>query len=336
MANGRVRHWHARTPLAALTRTHGRHPERGAVRTRTADAWSRWQADFSQRTPKHVPDQFLRFDERTPISAIPDSDLHAMNANSGDAINTAGALNPCVGPGGVKRVHATKLNRGATPAVLILNPVVPFFDPYNHDFSNSSAVADCAAGPSFSGGWTALHAATEATEAGPHGKTQPVRGDLAAMRFLLNGRGHHVPPEISFPHVASPQIDVNAAMTKSKYTPLHVAVRAGHAEALALLLKSSALIDVQDSLGRTPIHHAADLGHADCLKGLLNEGGGSQMGLLTIHIYEGSIVTLQNSENLKGLEVWVEIVVEQAPPLVHAPQRTPVQVHTMTLCVGGG
>jgi hypothetical protein len=252
------------------------------------------------------------------------------------ALNTAGALNPRVGPGGVKRVHATKLNRGATPAVLIQNPVVPFFDPYNHDFSNSSAVADCAAGPSFSGGWTALHAATEATEAGPHGKTQPVRGDLAAMRFLLSGRGHHVPPEISFPHVASPQIDVNAAMTKSKYTPLHVAVRAGHAEALALLLKSSALIDVQDSLGRTPIHHAADLGHADCMKGLLNEGGGSVMGLLTIHIYEGSIVTLQNSENLKGLEVWVEIVVEQAPPLVHAPQRTPVQVHTMTLCVGGG
>ena len=56
------------------------------------------------------------------------------------------SLNPRVGPGGVQRVHATKLNRGATPAVLIQNPVVPFFDPYNHDFSNSSAVADCAAG----------------------------------------------------------------------------------------------------------------------------------------------------------------------------------------------
>lgn len=84
-------------------------------------------------------------------------------------------LNPEVGANGVQRVHATKLNRGATPAVLIQNPVVPYFDPYNHDYSHSNAVADCQAGVSYSGGWTALHAAAHATEAGPHGKTRPVK-----------------------------------------------------------------------------------------------------------------------------------------------------------------
>jgi hypothetical protein len=56
------------------------------------------------------------------------------------------ALSTRVGPGRVKGVHAPKLNRGATSAVLIQNPVVPFCDPYSHDFSNSSAVADYAAG----------------------------------------------------------------------------------------------------------------------------------------------------------------------------------------------
>ena len=240
------------------------------------------------------------------------------------------SLNPLVGPGGVKRVYTTKLNRGATPAVLIQNPVVPFFDPINHDFSNSSAVADCQSGASFSGGWTALHAAAEATEAGPHGNRRSVKGDLESMRFLLHGRGHHVPPEISFPHVSSPQIDVNASMTKSKYTPLHIAVRAGHEEALALLLQNSALFDAQDCLGRTPIHLAAELGHSNCLAALLDGGSGRTSGTLTLRIFAANIQALQDETHNMGLEVWAEVSVDQQPPIKYTPQKTSVQVDTLT------
>ncbi|MGB1594086.1 MAG: ankyrin repeat domain-containing protein [Promethearchaeia archaeon] len=242
----------------------------------------------------------------------------------------AHALNPLVGTGGVRRVHATKLNRGATPPVLIQNPAVPFFDPYNHDFSNSNAVADCQAGTSFAGGWTALHAAAGATLAGPHGKEREVKGDLDEMRFLLAGRGHHVPPEISFPHTSSPQVDVNAAMTKSKYTPLHVAVRSGHIEALELLLEHSALCDAADSLGRTPLHHAAELGHADCLGQLLDAGSAGELGLLKVRVIGADLVTVNGEEfsprHRQGMELWVEVEVEQRPPIVHPTLKTSVQV----------
>ena len=233
--------------------------------------------------------------------------------------------------GGVQRLHATKLNRGATPAVLIQNPMVPFFDPYNHDFTNSNAVADNQAGFSFSGGWTALHAAAEATEAGPHGKTRPVKGDLDEMRFLLNGRGHHVPPEISLPHVSSPQIDVNAAMTKTKFTPLHIAVRAGHTEPLRLLLQHGALCDAADHLGRTPLHHAAERGFAECLDVLL--AGGNVAGTLNVRMIGADIVTLDGPDvsprRREGLELWTEVSISQAGPITHRAQKSSVQVDTL-------
>ena len=242
-----------------------------------------------------------------------------------------GGLNPLVGMGGVQRVYATKLNRGATPEVLIQNPVVPFFDPYNHDFTNSSSVADNQAGIAFSGGWTALHAAAEATEAGPHGQTRPVKGDLDEMRFLLNGRGHHVPPEVSFPHVSSPPIDVNAAMTKSKFTPLHIAVRAGHTEALQLLLKHGALSDSVDYLGRTPLHHAAERGFTECLDALLTDG--SKAGALNVNIISADIITLDGPDvsprRREKLELWAEVTVEQEGPVDHPTHKSSVQVDTM-------
>ena len=242
-----------------------------------------------------------------------------------------GGLNPLVGMGGVQRVYATKLNRGATPEVLIQNPVVPFFDPYNHDFTNSSSVADNQAGIAFPGGWTALHAAAEATEAGPHGQTRPVKGDLDEMRFLLNGRGHHVPPEVSFPHVSSPPIDVNAAMTKSKFTPLHIAVRAGHTEALQLLLKHGALSDSVDYLGRTPLHHAAERGFTECLDALLIDG--NKAGALNVNIISADIITLDGPDvsprRREKLELWAEVTLEQEGPIDHPTHKSSVQVDTM-------
>jgi hypothetical protein len=211
------------------------------------------------------------------------------------------------------------------------NPTVPFFDPYNHDFTNSNAVADCHAGVGYSGGWTALHAAAEAADAGPHGKKRQVKGDLGEMRFLLKGRGHHVPPEISFPHVSSPHIDTNVAMTKSKYTPLHIAVRAGHVEASNELLKEGALSDAPDSMARTPLHLAAELGHTACLQLLLKQG--KTAGELRVRLNRAQIATL-NGPNVsprqrQGMEVWAEVSISNPETVRDATQKTPLQVDTM-------
>ena len=211
------------------------------------------------------------------------------------------------------------------------NPTVPFFDPYNHDFTNSNAVADCHAGVGYSGGWTALHAAAEAADAGPHGKKRQVKGDLGEMRFLLKGRGHHVPPEISFPHVSSPHIDTNVAMTKSKYTPLHIAVRAGHVEASNELLKEGALSDALDSMARTPLHLAAEHGHTACLQVLLKQG--KTAGELRVRLNRAQIATL-NGPNVsprqrQGMEVWAEVSISNPETVRDATQKTSLQVDTM-------
>lgn len=61
---------------------------------------------------------------------------------------------------------------------------------------------------------------------------------------------HHVPPSITIPHYSSPPVDVNAAMTKTGLTPMHVAVRAEHKDMVELLLERKARVDVQVSCVR--------------------------------------------------------------------------------------
>ncbi|EKX51337.1 hypothetical protein GUITHDRAFT_45097, partial [Guillardia theta CCMP2712] len=62
----------------------------------------------------------------------------------------------------------------------------------------------------------------------------------------------------------------NTATSSSRLTPLHVAVMAGHAEAVSLLLNSSANIFLQDMLGRTALHYASERGYEGCAMALLS------------------------------------------------------------------
>jgi len=138
-------------------------------------------------------------------------------------------LNPRVLPSGVvQRLYEAEVSRGGTPPVHIVNPDTPFFDPTNHEFPQSNSAMQATNDMSFSGGWTgrprplccfqswspmpatparctaarpvavtavdhssALHAAAEATLAGPWGKQKPVKGDIRGAKHLLEGRGHH-------------------------------------------------------------------------------------------------------------------------------------------------
>ena len=82
--------------------------------------------------------------------------------------------------------------------------------------------------------------------------------------------------------------------------------------------------------GRTPLHHAAELGHADCLGQLLDAGSAGELGLLKVRIIGADLVTV-NGEDFsprlrQGMELWVEVEVEQRPPIVHPTLKTSVQV----------
>ena len=54
--------------------------------------------------------------------------------------------------------------------------------------------------------------------------------------------------------------------------PIHVAVRAGNPEIVALLLARGAKVDVRDSLDHTPLHNAAWNGNIEMIKLLLDAG----------------------------------------------------------------
>jgi ankyrin repeat protein len=56
-------------------------------------------------------------------------------------------------------------------------------------------------------------------------------------------------------------------------TPLHLAVAAGHAEVIRLLLESGASLNAPEWVdGQTPLHYASWRGHAECVQVLLEAG----------------------------------------------------------------
>lgn len=59
---------------------------------------------------------------------------------------------------------------------------------------------------------------------------------------------------------------------KYKRTPLIMAVRNGHANVAALLIKHNANIDLPDTSGNTPLHHAAAYGWLECVQLLIKYG----------------------------------------------------------------
>jgi ankyrin repeat protein len=61
-----------------------------------------------------------------------------------------------------------------------------------------------------------------------------------------------------------PRLNINKG-DKYKRTPLIMAVRNGHADIAALLIKHNAQLDLPDSSGNTPLHHASAYGWFECV-----------------------------------------------------------------------
>jgi hypothetical protein len=206
------------------------------------------------------------------------------------------SLNTCVLPSGaVKRLHETSCPRGTTPPVFIQNPDTPFFDPYNHEAPRTNNLVHNQT--TDYDGWTALHAAAQAKLAGSHDKLKKVDGDVEQVRFLISGWGHHVPAMVSFPHYSSTAIPVNSKEVQRGFTPLHVAVCAGHGAVVESLLKQKARVDARDCLGRTPIHWGCHTNQYESVSMMLaKQGGGTILGAITVHVV-GSEYVLE-SESL--------------------------------------
>ena len=67
-------------------------------------------------------------------------------------------------------------------------------------------------------------------------------------------------------------VDVDLALQRSRYTPLHVACSAGVLAAVNYLTSSGASLVARDADGRTPMHVAAESGHKDVLSLLCVRG----------------------------------------------------------------
>ncbi|KAF9448867.1 L-asparaginase [Macrolepiota fuliginosa MF-IS2] len=65
---------------------------------------------------------------------------------------------------------------------------------------------------------------------------------------------------------------VNSLDPGSGRSPLHVAALNGHAQAVAMLLKSGALVHLRDTLGHTALYYAARQGHPDAVDVLVQAG----------------------------------------------------------------
>jgi hypothetical protein len=211
--------------------------------------------------------------------------------------NNVQSLNPFVLPSGaIKRLHETSCPRGTTPPVYIQNPDTPFFDPYNHEAPRTNNLVHNQT--SDYDGWTALHAAAQAKLAGSHDKLKRVDGDVEQVRFLINGWGHHVPAMVAFPHYSSLAVPVDSREVQRGFTPLHVAVCAGHGTVVEVLLKQKARVDARDCLGRTPIHWGCQLNQSDCVSMMLaQQGGGTLLGAITVNVV-GTEYNESDSESL--------------------------------------
>jgi hypothetical protein len=235
------------------------------------------------------------------------------NDYAADAKARIQALNPFVLPSGlVKRLHETSCPRGTTPPVYIQNPDTPFFDPYNHEAPRTNNLVENQT--SDYDGWTALHAAAQAKLAGTHDKVKKVDGDVDQVRFLINGRGHHVPAMVSFPHYSSTAIPADSREVQRGFTPLHVAVCAGHTTVVDVLVNQKASVDARDSLGRTPLHWGCHLNQPECVAMMLGQGGGGS-ALGTITVYVGGCDDVLDAEEMRRrdgtdlLQYFVEVCV---------------------------
>mmetsp|Transcript_101305 Transcript_101305/g.174942 ORF Transcript_101305/g.174942 Transcript_101305/m.174942 type:complete len:155 (-) Transcript_101305:516-980(-) len=89
--------------------------------------------------------------------------------------------------------------------------------------------------------------------------TAAMRGDVARLQGMIDRDKRHA-----------------SARDKSGYTPLHYAARAGHMEAIRLLLRCEADPNAATTLGRsTPLHRAAYCGHVEAVKLLLAARAGA-------------------------------------------------------------
>ncbi|CAL5227450.1 g10416 [Coccomyxa viridis] len=65
---------------------------------------------------------------------------------------------------------------------------------------------------------------------------------------------------------------------QSGYTPLHYAARSGHLEAVRMLIKAGANVNMTTSAGKaTPLHRAAYMGHSAVAEALLHSGADASL-----------------------------------------------------------
>ncbi|KAG2482473.1 hypothetical protein HYH03_018580 [Edaphochlamys debaryana] len=89
-------------------------------------------------------------------------------------------------------------------------------------------------------------------------------GDVAKLRRIL---------------ARNPQAISGDGGSGGSYTPLHYAARAGHLEAVQLLLKSGAPVDAATrGMGATALQRAAGQGHAAVVEALLRAGADAALG----------------------------------------------------------